>query len=163
MIFVTVGTHEQPFNRLIKYVDNWAKGVEEEVLIQTGVSRYKPVNCRWQQFFKQQEMYDLIEQARIIITHGGPSCYMDVLQRGKIPIVVPRHHEFREHVDDHQLEISREYKRLYNNIILVENIDDLGGCIEHYDKLAADMNNSFISHSAEFCEAFIKIVDDLFS
>ena len=45
MIFVTVGTHEQPFNRLIEYVDKWAAGVDEDVLIQTGVSSYKPVNC----------------------------------------------------------------------------------------------------------------------
>ena len=163
MIFVTVGTHEQPFNRLIEYVDRWAAGVEEEVLIQTGVSDYKPVNCKYQRFFKQQEMYDLIEKSRIVITHGGPSCYMDVLQRGKIPIVVPRHHEFREHVDDHQLEISREYKKLYNSIILVEDIEKLGDCIEHYDRLVADMSCSFNSHSAEFCDAFIKIVDDLFS
>ena len=162
MIFVTVGTHEQPLNRLIEYVDRWAAGVEEEVLIQTGVSDYKPVNCKYQQFFKQQEMYDLIEKSRIVITHGGPSCYMDVLQRGKIPIVVPRHHEFREHVDDHQLEISREYKKLYNNIILVEDIEKLGECIEHYDRLVADMSCSFNSHSAEFCEKFIKIVDGLF-
>ena len=162
MIFVTVGTHEQPFNRLIEYVDRWAAGVEEEVLIQTGVSDYKPVNCKYQQFFKQQEMYGLIEKSRIVITHGGPSCYMDVLQRGKIPIVVPRHHEFREHVDDHQLEISREYKKLYNNIILVEDIEELGGCIEHYDMLASKLNNTFVTHSAEFCEAFIKIVDGLF-
>ena len=163
MIFVTVGTHEQPFNRLIEYVDKWAKGVEEEVIIQTGVSSYKPVNCTYQQFFKQYEMYELIERARIVVTHGGPSCYMDVLQRGKIPIVVPRHHEFREHVDNHQIEISREYKKLYNNIILVEDINKLGDCLEHYDKLASELDNKFTSHSAEFCEAFIKIVDRLFS
>jgi len=163
MIFVTVGTHEQPFDRLIRAVDEWAASSSEDVLIQTGVSSYEPVNCRWQHFFKQQEMYDFINQARIVITHGGPSCYFDVLKRGKIPIVVPRHHEFGEHVDDHQLEISREYKKLYNNIILVEDIANLGDCLEHYDKLASELDNKFTSHSAEFCEAFVKIVDDLFS
>ena len=25
MIFVTVGTHEQQFNRLVQYMDKWAK------------------------------------------------------------------------------------------------------------------------------------------
>lgn len=28
MIFVTVGTHEQPFNRLIRYMDNLKEGDE---------------------------------------------------------------------------------------------------------------------------------------
>ena len=38
MIFVTVGTHEQQFNRLIKEVDR-LKGeglIQDEVIIQTG-------------------------------------------------------------------------------------------------------------------------------
>ncbi|MBO4860171.1 MAG: hypothetical protein J5530_01350, partial [Clostridia bacterium] len=46
--------------------------------------------------------------ARLVITHGGPSCYIDVLENGKIPIVVPRCHKFGEHVDDHQLEIGAQ-------------------------------------------------------
>ena len=44
MIFVTVGTHEQPFNRLIECVDQ-LKGsgkIEEDVVIQTGFSTYEP-------------------------------------------------------------------------------------------------------------------------
>ncbi|MBR1797352.1 MAG: multidrug MFS transporter [Clostridiales bacterium] len=162
MIFVTVGTHEQQFNRLIEYVDHWTQGLEEEVIIQTGVSTYKPQNCTWSQFYKQQEVYDLIEAARIVITHGGASSYMDVLQRGKIPIVVPRLREFKEHVNNHQLEFSRVYKKLYNSIILVENIEQLGDCIENYNEITTELNNSIMSNNAEFCEAFIKIVDDLF-
>ena len=44
MIFVTVGTHEQPFNRLIKKIDDLvANGsIQEEVIMQTGFSTYKP-------------------------------------------------------------------------------------------------------------------------
>lgn len=30
MIFVTVGTHEQQFNRLVEYMDKWA-GEHEEI------------------------------------------------------------------------------------------------------------------------------------
>ena len=38
MIFVTVGTHEQPFNRLIQKVDELKKDgvITEDVIIQTG-------------------------------------------------------------------------------------------------------------------------------
>ena len=40
MIFVTVGTHEQPFDRLIQKIDEWKRNgiVNEEVIIQTGYS-----------------------------------------------------------------------------------------------------------------------------
>ena len=48
MIFVTVGTHEQQFNRLIEYVDRL--NLDEDVFIQTGYSTYIPKNCRWNDF-----------------------------------------------------------------------------------------------------------------
>ena len=162
MIFVTVGTHEQPFDRLIKYIDRFAEGIDEEVIVQTGVSKYKPANCTWQSFYKQQEVYELIEAARIVITHGGPSSYIDVLQRGKIPIVVPRYHKYGEHFDDHQLSIGCEYKKLYNDIILIEDIELLGEAIMNYDFITSSIDNNYISHSPEFCKAFADIVDRLF-
>ena len=44
MIFVTVGTHEQPFNRLIQKVDELKRDgvIEDDVIIQTGSRTYKP-------------------------------------------------------------------------------------------------------------------------
>ena len=56
MIFVTVGTHEQPFNRLIKYMDN-LKGsgiITEDVVIQTGYSTFEPQFCNWHKLFSYQ-------------------------------------------------------------------------------------------------------------
>ena len=53
MIFVTVGTHEQQFNRLIKYVDE-LKGsgvITEEVIMQTGFSTYEPKYWKWSKLF----------------------------------------------------------------------------------------------------------------
>ena len=49
MIFVTVGTHEQPFNRLIKKIDELKKDgiINEDVIIQTGFSTYEPKYCQW--------------------------------------------------------------------------------------------------------------------
>ena len=73
MIFVTVGTHEQPFNRLIERVDHLKNNgtITEEVVIQTGYSTYEPQYCQWQKLFPYQEMLKLVDEARIVITHGG--------------------------------------------------------------------------------------------
>ena len=47
MIFVTVGTHEQQFNRLIKFIDELKrdKVIVEDVIMQTGFCTYKPKYC----------------------------------------------------------------------------------------------------------------------
>ena len=58
MIFVTVGTHEQQFNRLVECVDQMKeKGLlQEEVIVQTGYSTYEPKHCTWQKLFPFQQM-----------------------------------------------------------------------------------------------------------
>ena len=57
MIFVTVGTHEQPFNRLIAYVDGMKQRgeIKEDVVIQTGFSTYEPQACQWEKPFPINE------------------------------------------------------------------------------------------------------------
>ena len=73
MIFVTVGTHEQPFNRLIQKVDDLKKEgmIQEEVIMQTGYSTYEPQYCQWDKLIPYQQMVKNVENARIVITHGG--------------------------------------------------------------------------------------------
>lgn len=52
MIFVTVGTHEQSFDRLLREVDNLVKEgtIKENVIMQTGFSEYQPKNCTYYNF-----------------------------------------------------------------------------------------------------------------
>ena len=56
MIFVTVGTHEQLFNRLIEKVDDLKKEgvITEEVFMQTGFSDYVPRYCKWKKFISPE-------------------------------------------------------------------------------------------------------------
>jgi UDP-N-acetylglucosamine transferase subunit ALG13 len=138
MIFVTVGTHEQPFNRLIEEVDR-LKGdgiIEDEVIIQRGYSTYEPKNCKCYDLIPWEEMQRYNKEARIVITHGGPASFIDVLSIGKTPIVVPRQSKFNEHVNDHQLEFSKKLLEKGANIIVIENIDDLKIQLEKFDLIA---------------------------
>ena len=92
MIFVTVGTHEQPFNRLLKKIDELKKNgtIQDDVIIQTGFSTYRPQCCQWSKLLPYQQMVKNVADARIVITHGGPASFIMPLQIGKTPIVVPR-------------------------------------------------------------------------
>lgn len=162
MIFVTVGTHEQPFRRLVEYMDNWAKDHDEEVFIQFGYTDFQAKYAKMQKFLTREEMAQRISDARIVVTHGGPACYSEVLRAGKIPVVVPRSKKFGEQYDDHQIEIGREFKKR-NNILFVEDIDKLGETIEHYDELSKDMDPSAChSNNNEFCAHLNQIVDQMF-
>lgn len=161
MIFVTVGTHEQPFNRLVEYMDKWAESHDEEVVIQTGFSTYEPKHCRWQKLFPYSEMIKNVEKAHIVITHGGPSSFIMPLQIGKIPIVIPRKHEFDEHVNDHQVDFCEKVAERQGNIIVVENVDELGETLEKYDEIVGSMKSGLVSNNELFCREFERIVDEL--
>lgn len=143
MIFVTVGTHEQPFNRLIQKVDELKKDgvITEDVIIQTGFSTYEPKYCQWSKLIPYQQMIKNVADARIVITHGGPASFIMPLQIGKTPIVVPRQHQFNEHVNDHQVEFARNVAKRMGTIIEVEDIETLGDVITNYDRIVAGMES----------------------
>lgn len=164
MIFVTVGTHEQPFNRLVKCVDDLKKEriITEEVVIQTGYSTYEPKFCKWQKLFTYQEMLQLVDKARFVITHGGPSSFIMPLQIGKTPIVVPRRHEFNEHVNNHQVSFSKAVADRMGTIIVVDDIDKLGETITNYDEIIRGMKNDLNTNNRRFNKELSKIVDEMF-
>ena len=164
MIFVTVGTHEQPFNRLVECVDNLKRDgiIQEDVVIQTGYSTYKPKYCRWQKLFPYQEMVKLVDEARVVITHGGPSSFIMPLQVGKTPIVVPRRHECNEHVNDHQVAFSKAVADRMGAIVVVEDMDKLGEVIIDYDQIINGMNSNLKSNNSYFNDQLEKIVKEMF-
>ena len=164
MIFVTVGTHEQPFNRLIKAVDELKRDgvITEDVMMQTGFSTYEPRYCKWSKLISYQDMVKNVENARIVITHGGPASFIMPLQIGKTPIVVPRQHKFEEHINDHQVEFARNVSKRMGTIIDVEDIETLGEIITNYDQIVAGMGHGMSSNNAKFNEDLEKLVDKLF-
>lgn len=164
MIFVTVGTHEQPFNRLIECMDNLRKDglIAEDVVIQTGYSTYEPKYCKWQKLFPYQEMLRLVEEARIVITHGGPSSFIMPLQNGKIPIVVPRRYEFNEHVNDHQVSFAKDMEKRMGTIIVIEDVKQLSDAILNYSSIIESKKNDIQSNNFRFNAELEKIVEDMF-
>lgn len=165
MIFVTVGTHEQPFNRLIKKVDDLvANGdIKEKVIVQIGFSTYVPKYCESHKMMSFEEMQQTLRDARIVITHGGPSSFIEALQFGKVPIVVPRQEKFHEHVNNHQVDFTKLIAKRMNNIIPVYDIDDLKKTIDDYNEIAKAKNVGESSNNKQFIRKFILIINNLFS
>ncbi len=158
MIFVTVGTHEQPFDRLLKCIDKMVEDgkIKEEVICQKGYTDYEPENYKAEKLIPYEQMKENIEKARIIITHGGPSSFVAPLAIGKIPIVVPRKKEYGEHVNNHQVDFSKEVAKRMKNIIVAESDEEIEDAIMNYDKKIKKMNSSNNSNNKKFNEKLIK-------
>lgn len=163
MIFVTVGTHEQPFNRLIECIDNMKRDgvITDEVIMQTGFSTYEPKYCKWSKLLPYKKMVQNVEDARIVITHGGPASFIMPLQIGKTPIVVPRQKQFDEHVNDHQVEFAKAVSERMGTIIPITDIMQLQDTILNYDSIIASMPSKMNSNNATFNKELAEIVQRL--
>ena len=163
MIFVTVGTHEQPFDRLLKCIDKMVEDgkIKEEVIMQKGYTDYEPKHCKSSKLIPYEEMQENIKKARIVVTHGGPASFLDPLKYGKIPVVVPRKKEFNEHVNNHQLEFSKEVESRMKNIIVAETDEEIIDAIVNYDKKIKKLNNKNNSNNKQFNEKLEKEIESI--
>jgi len=118
MIFITTGTCS-PFDRLISNLDQIALELDEEIVAQVGKSTYIPNNMTFKRFYPSIE--PLINRARLVISHGGFSC-LEIIQKSKPLIVVPRQRQYGEHFDDHQVEFAELLHLKYK----VPYITDIG-------------------------------------
>ena len=164
MIFVTNGTHEQAFNRLIRKMDELVESgvITEEVIAQIGYETEEPKHIKWERLFPYEMMSELYDQARIIITHGGPASFIMALEKNKIPIVVPRKAELGEHINDHQVIFCNEVANRKKNIIVVNDISTLGDVILNYNSIVACIPADAQSNNAKFCVGFEEIVKEVF-
>lgn len=164
MIFVTVGTHEQPFDRLVKCIDQMvADGkIKEDVIIQKGYTDYEPQNCESHKLIGYDDMKKYIEEARIVVTHGGPASFVAPLSIGKIPVVVPRQYKYNEHINDHQLDFAREVEKRMKNIIVAENEEEIVDAIVHYEKKSVRFSKEKYNNNSKFNMELEKIINSMF-
>lgn len=157
MIFVTVGTHEQQFNRLIEEIDKLKEEeiVTSDVFIQIGFSDYQPQFCEWKQFLSYDEMNSLMKKSDTIITHGGPATFMNVIANGKKPVVVPRRKKFGEHVNDHQLDFCKRIVQEGYELVVIEDIKEIR---EH---LIPSRSTTIKSNNERFVKQFSSLIAEL--
>jgi UDP-N-acetylglucosamine transferase subunit ALG13 len=108
MILVTVGTEQYAFNRLMDWISiliNY-KLIQEEVIVQYGTCSKLPPGVTVYKTLKGDRFAELINQARLIISHCGEGSILQLEETNKPYILVPRSSRFKEHVDDHQVELA---------------------------------------------------------
>lgn len=144
MILVTVGTHFQPFNRLVKAADEYAAITGSEVLIQTGVATYECKHAKSFNYCQREEMSRLMSEAKVIVMQGGWGAMLQCIEKGYRVVAVPRI-EGVEHVHD-QEQVVRKLDSL-GCVIGVYDIKDLPTAIEkakYYDFKPLEKGNANI-------------------
>ena len=156
MIFVATGT-QFPFDRLIQYMDDWAKENNEDVFAQIGDGEYEPKNIQWQRFIGLDEYNDKIQQASVFISHAGMGNIISAKEQGTPIIVINRQAKLGEHRNDHQAEglkwmgklagvyTASTQQELYQQIAKREDLAIASGDSEDNLLTLVDHIDSFIS------------------
>ena len=105
MILVTLGTQDQKFYRLLNYIES--SNINDRIVVQAGGScDYKSEKMEIFKFIDYEKMNKLINDADVIITHGGTGSILTPLKKGKKVIACARLQKYNEHINDHQKEID---------------------------------------------------------
>jgi UDP-N-acetylglucosamine transferase subunit ALG13 len=121
VIFVTVGSTQFPFPRLMRALTDLPG---EELFVQHGPIP-PPANVVWSSAYMQfPEVVTSMERADAVVCHAGAGSVLCALRVGHVPIVIPRLRRYRETVDDHQLEFARALAA-DGKVVCVDELDRL--------------------------------------
>ena len=133
LVLVTVGTDAFPFDRLIEWVDSWladraAGGVR--CIVQHGTAR-PAEHADSRTLLDFSDFAQLVSEADVIVTHGGPGTIVLCAEREKKPIVVARLPEHGEVVDRHQVPFARRLDA-EGDIALAESEEALHSTLDRF-------------------------------
>jgi exopolysaccharide biosynthesis glucuronosyltransferase PssE len=104
VIFVTVGSTEIPFARLIQAL---ARLPADELRVQYGGGAPPAHAAEAVDFMSFGEVMERVEAADVVVCHAGAGSILCAVRAGHTPVVVPRLKRFSEAVTDHQAELAR--------------------------------------------------------
>lgn len=159
MIFVTVGSQKFQFDRLLRAVDDFvASGAAGDVAFaQTGSCTYVPLHMGCEAFLDREGFRRCMDASTIVITHGGTGAIISAVKDGKKVIAVPRLSRYGEHVDDHQMEIVRQF----GNMGLIEPCMDPAELSAAYMRAITKHYPPYHSNTARFCADLSEYIDQV--
>ena len=127
--FVSVGNATQPFLRLLNAVCEIADDLPQPVVLQYGTANgYACAKCTGVAFMDMHEFEQHVADAELLIMHAGAGSVIHAVRSGKIPVIMPRHADLNEHVDNHQIEFSRQLEDTNKALVVNDSAKLLGVC-----------------------------------
>lgn len=157
MIFVTLGSQKFQFDRLLKKLDELLENgqITDAVFAQIGYSNYRPQHFEYEQFLNREEFAHRMEECDIVLTHGGTGAIVSAVKKGKKVIAVARLSKYGEHVDDHQIQILRQFEEM-NLILPCYEIEKLGQKLKEVESMKFEQYQSNTQRIIQSIEEFIE-------
>ena len=158
MILVVLGTQDKPFTRLLDDVELQIKNgnIKDKVVVQAGLTDYKSEVMEIHRLIPAPEFEKLIENADLIITHGGVGTILSAIKKGKKIIACPRLSKYHEHHNDHQKQIISEFVNL-GYILEYNDGDNLKKVI---DKSKKFIPKKYVSNTKNMINLIEKYIDE---
>lgn len=161
MILVLLGTFTIEFSRPIIAIENAIKKgeieISEEIIVQAGHTAYTSDLLTIRSFIDPKELDELYQRANVIVTHAGVGSILRGFRMDKKIIAIPRLYKFKEHVDDHQIDILDEFARC-NYLIPWHEDDDFKDLLAKARKFEP---TPFVSTKKDLEGFLINYIDNL--
>lgn len=156
MIFVILGTQDKAFDRMLKEIEELKKDniINSKVIVQAGSTAFKSNEMEILDYIPMANFNKYIEEADLIITHGGVGSILDSIKRNKKVIAIPRLLKYHEHANNHQIEIVEKFDEL-GYIKDCGNLKRLGNKIMEIDDFVPKKFESNNKKFIEKLESFI--------
>ena len=157
MIFVTLGTQDKSFKRLLENIDKEITNgtIKDKVIVQAGHTKYTSKNIEIFYLIDKDDFDKYIKECDLLITHGGVGSIITGLKNDKTVIACPRLAKYDEHINDHQLQIIDRF--VENGYILsYHEKDDLKEILEKAKKFKP---NKYKSNTKNMIELIANYID----
>ena len=158
LLFLTTGTQE-PFDRLVRAIDEVAHLTEWEIIVQAIPGEYIPTNFKSVEFMEPMEYEKILNRADIVISHAGIGIIMKCIEAKKTAVLLARDYKFKEHRNDHQI-FTIEKIGGYDNIRIAKNVEDLKTILIELNKksdkeiIRNELDASY-AHLTEYAARFV--------
>ncbi|MCR5230639.1 MAG: hypothetical protein K6D03_10990 [Solobacterium sp.] len=157
MILVTLGTQDKQFPRLLKAVEKAVKEkyISDRVVVQAGHTKYESACMEIFDFIPNDQFASFLQEADLIITHGGVGTIMTALREHKKILAAARSVKYGEHQSDHQIQLLEEFDA-DGYLIFMRDLDDIHPYLE---KAVSFVPKSYESNTA----SMISLIEDWIS
>ncbi len=154
MIFVTLGTQDKSFERLLRDIQKQIDlgNIKEKVVVQAGFTKFDSKDMEIFDLIPMDDFDKLMNECDLLITHGGVGSIISGLKKNKKVIAVARLAKYKEHMNDHQKQIVDNFSDA-GYILKYDDGDDLGKILK---KVKSFKSKKYTSNT----DNMIKLVTD---
>ena len=162
LILVVLGTQDKDFSRLLKAVDREIEkgNIKDKVVVQAGQTKYSSDNMEIFDLLPAPEFEKLLDEADLIITHGGAGTILSAIKKGKIIIAAARLAKYGEHHNDHQKQIIEEFTK-QGYILELKDFSKLDSIIKDSKKFKPKKFNSNTKNMIKLLDDYIEDADNI--